>query len=366
MPDFIPGLQLSEILYREAVQPILADAFPGCVCGAGRLDSGSDVLGYDDPMSTDHDWGARLQLFLTEADYNQVADSITATLQQRLPRTLRGWPVGFTPPDPADNGTQLLDYGQTGPVHHRVEVWTLPRFCQHYLGHDLMADLTPADWLALPSQKLRTMTQGPVFADAVGLAAVRSQLAWYPHDVWLLLMAAGWQRISQEEHLMPRAGYAGDAIGSALIGARLVRGIMRLGFLMERQYAPYPKWFGRAFGELKCAPRLLPALEGALQSHDWQTREIHLCAAYEVLAGLHNELALTPSLPDKVRAFHGRPFRVIGGERFAGALVARITDPAVLALAEQPLIGSVDQFSDSTDLRSDPGWHPRLRRFLTP
>lgn len=366
MPEFIPGRQLSEILYREAVLPILADVFPGCVYGAGRLDSGSDVLGYDDPMSTDHDWGARLQLFLHEADYAQHADALIETLRQRLPHTLRGWPVGFTAPDPNDNGTQSLDFEAAGPVNHRVTVWTLSRFFQRYLGHTLQTALTPADWLAFPAQKLCTIAQGPVFADGVGLAAVRARMAWYPHDVWLLLMAAGWQRISQEEHLMPRAGYAGDALGSALIGARLVRDIMQLAFLIERQYAPYPKWFGRAFSDLSCAAGLRPALEGALQTPDWQAREAHLCAAYEVLASLHNGLDVTPALPVTVRPFFDRPFRVIGGERFARALLEQITDPAVLALVDQPLVGSVDQFSDSTDLRSDPVWHDRLRRFLTP
>ncbi len=36
----------------------------------------------------------------------------------------------------------------------------------------------------------------------------------------------------------------GDEVGSALIGSRLVRDIMRLCFLMEQTYAPYAKWFG--------------------------------------------------------------------------------------------------------------------------
>ena len=62
---------------------------------------------------------------------------------------------------------------------------------------------------------------------------------YYPRDVWLYLMASGWNRIGQEEHLMGRAGLAGDEIGSALIGSRLVRDLMRLCFLMEQQYAPY-------------------------------------------------------------------------------------------------------------------------------
>ena len=108
------------------------------------------------------------------------------------------------------------------------------------------------------------MTAGAVYFDNVGeLTRFRETLAWYPQDVWLYLMASIWDRIGQEEHLMPRAGFVGDELGSALIGSRLVRDIMSLCFLMEKQYAPYPKWFGSAFKKLACAEELSPILWSA-------------------------------------------------------------------------------------------------------
>ena len=57
---------------------------------------------------------------------------------------------------------------------------------------------------------------------------------------------------------MGRAGFVNDEIGSALIGSRLVRDIMRLTFLMEREYPPYAKWFGTAFSCLKSGGSLAP------------------------------------------------------------------------------------------------------------
>src|SRR5207237_6360337 len=116
------------------------------------------------------------------------------------------------------------------------------------------------------SQHLRELTMGALHHDAIGeLTELRERLAWYPHDVWLYLLAAGWQRIGQEEHLMPRAGYVGDELGSALIGSRLVRDIMNLCFLLEKQYAPYPKWFGTAFQRLHSAQEIGPLLWRAQQ-----------------------------------------------------------------------------------------------------
>ncbi len=77
---------------------------------------------------------------------------------------------------------------------------------------------------------------------------------------------------------------------------------------------------------------------------------------------MHNRLGLTDPLPEGVRDFFGRPFRVIALHGFADALLAQITDPAVQQIATQRLIGSVDLFSDSTDLLESVSLRPRLRQ----
>ena len=61
---FIPGLELAGRFYREAVRPILDDAFPGLAHAAALIGSGSEVLGFDTAMSADHHWGPRAMLFL--------------------------------------------------------------------------------------------------------------------------------------------------------------------------------------------------------------------------------------------------------------------------------------------------------------
>jgi hypothetical protein len=153
----------------------------------------------------------------------------------------------------------------------------------------------------------------------------------------------------------------GDEIGAALIGARLVQDVMRLCFLMEKQYAPYPKWWGTAFNRLTCAVSLSASLSRALSDENWYEREEHLCAAYEYIAAWHNTLGITEPLPAKATPFFSRPFHVIWGEKFSRAICAQISDPAVRYLAELPLIGGVDQFSDGTGLLSEPRWRRALR-----
>ena len=163
---------------------------------------------------------------------------------------------------------------------------------------------------------------------------------------------------------MGRAGIEGDEIGSAIIGARLVRDGIRLSFLMEKHYPPYAKWLGTAFHKLESAPYLEPAFLDALQASSWQERERHLCTAYEVLASLHNKLNLTPPLPERVSRFWGRPFFVIKGETFATALIREIEDPVIRAMNLRSPIGSIDLFSDNTDLLEDTRFRRGIRRLF--
>src|ERR1044072_4237828 len=54
MPDFIPGLQLSELFYREAAKPILDAYFPQVSYSAGLLGWGSEGFGYEQVSSSAH------------------------------------------------------------------------------------------------------------------------------------------------------------------------------------------------------------------------------------------------------------------------------------------------------------------------
>ncbi|MEM7800904.1 MAG: DUF4037 domain-containing protein, partial [Chloroflexota bacterium] len=351
----------SERYFYKAVKPILDRHYPDLPYTAGLIGDGSEVLGYDDQMSTDHDWGPRLLLFLDPEDHNRLSTELNGRLATELPYVFEGVPTSFTPPDPNDHNTQQLEPIESGPVHHRVKLYKLRHYLYNQLGIDVEKQMAASDWVSVSEQRLLSVTAGKLFVDQLGLEEIRSRLAYYPRDVWLYLLAAGWTRIGQEEHLMGRAGVVGDEIGSALIAARLVRDIMRLFFFMEKRYAPYAKWFGTAFKSLRVGPRLAPILFDTLQAPTWELREEGLCHAYRYLAAAHNQLGLTKPMSEEPAQFFDRPFRVIAFHGYAQALIKEIEDPVVLALTKIPLIGGLDQFSDSTDLTSNPVFHKKIK-----
>ncbi|UXY19956.1 DUF4037 domain-containing protein [Streptomyces cynarae] len=345
---FMPGLKLSAILYEEAVGPLLREAFPGLRYAAARIGSGSEVLGFDTPRSADHEWGPRLELFLSAEDRARHGDDIRRLLAERLPKQLRGWPTHFQESDdPLDPVGRMRLTG--GPVNHRVDVHDVEGWLAERLGlRSAGREPSVRTWLAMPQQRLAETTGGAVFHDVLGtLTAARRRLAWYPEQVWRYLLACQWQRISQEEAFVGRCAEVGDDIGSAVTAARLVRDLMRLCLLLERRYAPYGKWLGSAFGRLPVAASLTPSLRGALAATDHPAREGHLCDAYEAVASLQNASGLTTPVDPRPRPYHARPFLVLRAERFAQALAHTVTDPDLRGL---PLVGGVDQWADSTDL----------------
>jgi hypothetical protein len=359
---FIPGLELSSAFYTEIVAPILAEVYPNLRYSAALIGYGSEILGYDTARSTDHEWGPRLLLLVSEDDYARHGEAIHALLGQRLPPTFRGFSTHFGPPAP--DGVQHPAPHTSGAIAHKIPVYPLRGLLSHWLGADPFAELTPIDWLLMPQQKLLEVTAGRVFHDGLGeLAPVRKKLAWYPPAVWRYLLAAQWQRISQQEAFVGRAGEVGDELGSALVAGLLVRDVMGLCFLMERRYAPYSKWFGTAFAELACAPRLLPLLRLVQRATTWHERDAALTPVYETVAGLHNDLEITEPIDPQVRFYHGgRPYHVIHGERFAAAIVDTIAEPEVRSLVQRAgLIGAVDQLSDNVDVVSDPERVVKLR-----
>ena len=351
MSPFVPGIALCRRFFEEAVQPALDTGFPGLPYAAALLGPGSDVLGFDTEMSTDHGWGPRVDIFL-EPSLAESSNAIAAYLVDCVADQFAGFGIAFAAPRNDEHSHDAW---------FQSKVLTAPMFSQAYLGIDVSQRLEAVDWLTLPSQKLRTLTVGPIFYDAIGLEAWRSTVAWYPNDVWLYLLAAQWTRIGQDEHLMGRAGEAGDELGSAIVGARLVRDLMRLCFLMERRFAPYAKWFGSAFRQLQCADAMIPALEGALASTSWRERERALTTAFELVARMHNELAVTDHIIPMVQPFFSRPFASIATRGFADGLTARIRDPEVQRLLTRPRLGGIDQISDNTDLLESPELRAGLR-----
>ena len=329
--------ELNAAFHREVVGP----AISGTAYSCGLLGWGSDVLGYDDATSVDHGWGPRLIVLVDEDD----VDRTLAAIETVLPPSFHGWPVRF--PDPA------------GALRHYVTVTTPRAWLVEQLGRDPRDGLDALDWLVLPQQLLLGVTRGAVYHDELGvLGEVRRQLSWYPPHVELWMVASQWQRVWQDEAFVGRTAQVGDEVGSVLLTGRLVRDLMRLCFLFAGRYWPYSKWFGTAFRELPDHDGLGAALHEASLAPEYGRREAALVRAYELTAARHNAWGRTDPMDVNVKNFFDRPFKVLLPGRSIELCLERIEDPKLRSL---PLVGAVDQATDSTDIVSHPTRAAALR-----
>ena len=140
---FIPGVELSRRFYGQVVCPLLDEQFPGLVHAAARIGWGSEVLGFDTPMSTDHNWGPTVEILLRDEDADR-AEPIREMLRQRLPHSFCGYAVDAEPV-PDEPGTTVAKAVAQGPVSHRIEPMTLRAFVRRCLAYDLDQPLEPAD-----------------------------------------------------------------------------------------------------------------------------------------------------------------------------------------------------------------------------
>jgi hypothetical protein len=359
--EFSSGITLAREFYDEIIKPLLAEKAPGVPYAAALIGPGSDVLGFDTPISRDHDWGPRLQLFLPEGELPERAGLLDRVLASELPSEFQGFPTSFTPADA--NGRRYPQPDADPPIDHLVEITSVGRYSRKLLGFAPLVGMSARQWLLAPQERLLELTAGEVFADSVGeLTSLRERLGYYPKQVWIYLMAAQWQRIARREEIVARTGVGGDDLGSRIVLAALAREIARLAFLLERQYAPWDQWLARGLAGLRHASRLTPLLSRALAAYDWTQRESRLVDAYAILAALHNSLGLTAPL-ETMSERGTRDFLTIHAERFAAALAEKVVAEELKPLLPA-LSGGIDQLVSSDEVLLDPRLIDRLSGFF--
>lgn len=342
---FVSGIELSGSFFDDLVRE-RADAVLGAErYAAALLGPGSEVLGLDSEVSTDHDWGPRVVLVVAESDVPR-ADS----LRVGLPDWYRGHSLKF--------GENLERKPWTQPIY----AVTVEALFMRFLGFNPLRGVSLLDWLSAPSNNLLMLTSGRVFHDGPGeLTEARRVLHWYPDDLWVWMLGCQWNRISQEHAFVGRAAQADDALGGRVLTARLARDTIRLAFLVERRFAPYSKWLAKALRRLRCGPGLTRHLEAALATADPHDRQMSLAHAYAVVGEEVNALWPDLEVDCSPRGYFTRPSVIGPAGEFTGHLLDRVADPALNRL---PKIGAADQVLDSTDA----GWEvsrPMYEALLT-
>lgn len=175
MPGFTPALELNEHFYHEAVKPLVSAEYPDLQYAAALIGPGSEVNGFDTTMSMDHDWGLHFFIFVRDEDKSQC-QPLANMLSHRLPTTFAGFPVAISQASPKPQ-VRVLEEPLSGPIQHHITPITLREFCIRHLGHNVLQQLEPKDWLSLAAHSVGETVKGRVFHDGTGeLTSLRQKL----------------------------------------------------------------------------------------------------------------------------------------------------------------------------------------------
>ena len=344
MAEFINGMTLSEGFFFDEAKPILDQYYPQLQYTAGFLGYGSDVLGYDDMVSTDHMWGPRFYLFLRQEDII-LKKQIMDTFSRHLPRTYRGYSVHFGQTD--EEGIRRMEDDPDDALSPLIFIDTVEDYTKMYLGYFPCDQLTNREWLSISEHRLLAFTAGKLFVDQLGMDEIRKKMAFYPTVVKTYLVASQWYIIAEEQAFCRRCADRNDEIGSILVASRIAERLMRLCFLYCNRYAPYSKWFGTGFSELPIPKEISAEISALLKSQNKEEREIHLVAAQGMVAQFHNQIGFSSPLEVQVQNYFGRNIKVLFVDRFAHQIAQDLQGSD---LEHVPLFGSISQVANLTGL----------------
>ena len=354
----ISGIDLSERFFYEVVKSVVDIEFPDLRYAAALIGPGSEVLGLDDDISKDHDWGLRLLLFIEESEHDYLSITLNQLFRDRLPYSFLGYSTNWGINDDKTMSPELIEEGE---VNHRIEIHSVSSYLKKHLGIESL-DLSEKEWLLLPEQKLLEFISGKIFFNnnLNELQTARSRLLYFPDNVWKYKILSQWCRIAEEIAFVGRTRMIGDELGSKLEATRLVRMIIEMAFILKRKYTPYSKWMTTLFMLLPIAKTLHPILTNIINESDGIKREELLCDAYLMILDEQNKLEIAPEIKGRIQSFHNRSQSIINIDEIINELEKVIEEP----LKGLKKIGSLDQFIDSTPIQSDSEFAKNAKGFF--
>lgn len=234
------GLELSEKYFEEVGKPMLLEKYPEYYerMAVGLVGQGSECFGFDDEISTDHDFGPSFCIWLNEEDYKQAGFRINMDYEN-LPKEFMGVP------------SRIVSANGGG----RVGVHEIGGFYQSFIGNRKVPE-SLLEWLYIPEGYLATATNGKVFVDNLGeFSEIRGKLLeFYPEDVRKKKIAARAAVMAQSgQYNYARLMKRGEYVGASLALSEFIKNTISMVHLLNKKYMPFYKW---SFRSMTILPKL--------------------------------------------------------------------------------------------------------------
>lgn len=240
------GLELSEKYYEEYGVSMIREQFSSYEerIAVGLVGRGSECYGFDDIISTDHDFGPSFCMWLTGEDYEKIGEMLIKAYRM-LPQSYMGYKRSVS----AHGGG-------------RVGLFRIGDFYRNFTGNPT-GDLDLSEWMYIPEHFLSEATNGKVFRDTLGeFSKIRSLLlSYYPEDVRIKKIAARAAVMAQSgQYNYGRSMSRHEHVAARLATDEFIKSSISMVYLLNRVYQPFYKWAHRGMEGFK----ILPEIRGML------------------------------------------------------------------------------------------------------
>lgn len=265
------GLDLSKRYYEEYGIEMIKNNFPtyeGRIA-VGLVGQGSECFGFDDKISTDHDFGPSFIMWLIDEDYIQIGKELERAYKN-LPREFLGYKRTFT-----------------SQGFNRVGVHKIGDFYKGFIGQS-KAPITLIDWMRIPENFLAIATNGEIFRDDLGeMTKIRETLLkFYPEDVRIKKIAARAAVMAQSgQYNYSRCMRRNEVVAARLAIDEFIKSTISMTYLLNNRYTIFYKWMHRGMGDFKILPEMKKKLEELIyipvQNNAWKVKD-DLCFKYNI------------------------------------------------------------------------------------
>lgn len=232
------GLELSRAFYNEFGKPMLDSEFSHLkpyIC-TGLFGAGSECLGFDDDISSDHDFEPGFCIFLPGEDIVSRRDEfLLERAYSKLPKEFLGYKRGGISP--------------VGGVRHGV--FRTEEFFKNKSGSS-DGILTIEEWFKMTDQSLLECTNGEIYSDLYGeVSKIRENLSYYPSDIMKKKLSSNLLVMAQAgQYNYMRTISHGEYDAAQLACFEFVKAALQVIFILNRKYMPYYKWAFKALNNL--------------------------------------------------------------------------------------------------------------------
>ena len=277
---------------------------------------------------------------------------------KEFPYEYKGYSVNFAEPDLNDVGVRHPKFITSGFISPLIFINTIEEYLYEYIGVSNLGHLSELDWLAFSEHRLLTLTSGKLFIDELNIKEKLKAISNYPEPIKLYLIASNWSLIAEEQAFVKRCFDVDDEIGSILVCSRIAERLMRLCFLYCNKYAPYSKWFGKAFNLLPISDSIKVTIYNAITAKTINDRENNIVTAQKMIADIHNSLNITEFVNVKIDNYYGRDIKVIFADKIFEETVKRLENSP---LKSYPFIGSLSEVPNFTALSDEPKYRDNIK-----